>query len=499
LIDRGSLSRYTYDAKGERVIKSHGDMQALFFNGVEAGFVNHNNNYTIYVSPYMVARREGFSKHYFIETQRIASRLGEGQFLNNALSPTQGITAGERDYQERVRLISQAAGGFYEQFDGAPGHPVDPDRPNVPLPVIFLPGSSYDNATAAWQSLLPEGPPGPSDPPGHPVWQNSRPPRDSIGAGYGWEDPAIDETDFLYFYHPDHLGSTGYVTDINGRVSQHVVYMPFGETFVEEFNFSSAEAAQPYLFNGKELDRETGLYYYGARYYDPGSSIWLSLDPMMEKYPGWSPYNYTLQNPVKLVDPDGRIVATAIVGAAVTGGIIGGIAGFVGSEGGTKSKLKSAGIGVAAGVVGGVVSATTGGLGAFGSGAVSSIAGGLTEMGLGQVSGGKKGSWKGLAGKAILGGSFGKLAKVLPKVAGSVIADKKIDVGSIYKSAHSTASKLGKSKALANKVARHKVMKNRAINKGLGKRISDRLDRASGVIQGSANAAASSKIDEHLK
>ncbi|MCB0516487.1 MAG: RHS repeat-associated core domain-containing protein [Chitinophagales bacterium] len=61
----------------------------------------------------------------------------------------------------------------------------------------------------------------------------------------------------------------------------------------------------PYKFNGKELDAETGNYYYGARYYNPSLSMWLSVDPLAEKYPGVSPYVYTLQNPVRYVDPNG--------------------------------------------------------------------------------------------------------------------------------------------------------------------------------------------------
>jgi RHS repeat-associated protein len=61
----------------------------------------------------------------------------------------------------------------------------------------------------------------------------------------------------------------------------------------------------PYLFNAKELDEETGLYYYGARYYDPRISLWLSADPLQEKYPNVSTYTYTFQNPVKYIDPTG--------------------------------------------------------------------------------------------------------------------------------------------------------------------------------------------------
>jgi RHS repeat-associated protein len=63
----------------------------------------------------------------------------------------------------------------------------------------------------------------------------------------------------------------------------------------------------PFKFNGKELDEETGLYYYGARYYDPKISIWLSVDPHAHVMPFASPYAYCLNNPINMIDPDGRI------------------------------------------------------------------------------------------------------------------------------------------------------------------------------------------------
>ena len=60
-------------------------------------------------------------------------------------------------------------------------------------------------------------------------------------------------------------------------------------------------------FTGKEKDSETGFYYFGARYYDPSlSGLFLSVDPMADKYPSISPYAYCAWNPVKLVDPDGK-------------------------------------------------------------------------------------------------------------------------------------------------------------------------------------------------
>jgi len=58
-------------------------------------------------------------------------------------------------------------------------------------------------------------------------------------------------------------------------------------------------------FTGHELDRETGLYYAGARYYDPRVSIWLSVDPLVEQAPGWTPYRYGFQNPISYTDPTG--------------------------------------------------------------------------------------------------------------------------------------------------------------------------------------------------
>ncbi len=57
------------------------------------------------------------------------------------------------------------------------------------------------------------------------------------------------------------------------------------------------------MFNGKELDTETGLYYYGARYYDPRVSIFLNVDPLTEKT--MTPYAYTNNNPINLIDPTG--------------------------------------------------------------------------------------------------------------------------------------------------------------------------------------------------
>jgi len=116
-----------------------------------------------------------------------------------------------------------------------------------------------------------------------------------------------------YFYHPNYtstelstsLGSSSWITDNTGRPIQHLHYLPFGEDWVDQ---RTTSWNTPYTFSGKEKDVETGYGYFGARYYDSGLSIWLSVDPMSDKYPSMSPYNYCANNPVMLVDPDGREV-----------------------------------------------------------------------------------------------------------------------------------------------------------------------------------------------
>jgi len=106
-----------------------------------------------------------------------------------------------------------------------------------------------------------------------------------------------------YFFHPDHIGSTSWVTDSAKNGIQYCEYLPYGEPFLDQrlTSFNSR-----YTFSAKEKDIETGYSYFGARYYTSDLSIWLSVDPLSDKYPSMSPYNYCANNPVILVDPDGE-------------------------------------------------------------------------------------------------------------------------------------------------------------------------------------------------
>jgi len=127
-----------------------------------------------------------------------------------------------------------------------------------------------------------------------------------------------------FYYQPDHLGSSSYITNLDGEVVQHIEYVPFGEVFIEERN---DVWNTPYLFNAKEFDEETGMYYYGARYYEPRLSLWISVDPISNYDPrnnenyldgehnlgvyntfNLAPYGYCYQNPIRLIDPNGKQV-----------------------------------------------------------------------------------------------------------------------------------------------------------------------------------------------
>ena len=79
-------------------------------------------------------------------------------------------------------------------------------------------------------------------------------------------------------------------------------YIAFGEVLFEEH---SSSFSSPYLFNGKELDRETNLSYYGARYLDMKTSLWLTLDMMAEKGANIGGYVYCFNNPMMFSDPSG--------------------------------------------------------------------------------------------------------------------------------------------------------------------------------------------------
>jgi len=79
-------------------------------------------------------------------------------------------------------------------------------------------------------------------------------------------------------------------------------YLPFGESWIDQ---QSGSFDTRYKFSAKELDDETQYSYFGARYYDSDLSVWLSVDPMSDKYPSTSGYMYCVGNPLRYIDYNG--------------------------------------------------------------------------------------------------------------------------------------------------------------------------------------------------
>ena len=266
LDENGYISTYVYDADGERVVKQHGGNRGLYVNSAGRDSLTETTAFTLYVNPYVTWTEGGkYVKHVYMGGSRVASRLGVAHLMgNNPIAALGGVLPGHvlKDSMQKAAVVT-SYGVFGVPHGGE-------DRTAV-LPFSNEPGNFLGDFT---------------DP-------------DSLEGRQ-------------YFYHPDHLGSSTVITDEDGNVVQHIEYMPYGEVFMEE---TGDTWNTPYKFNGKEYDEETGLYYYGARYYDPRLSIWISTDPTENKHPEISSYCYTDNNPIRFVDPDGMDWVEGVNGA----------------------------------------------------------------------------------------------------------------------------------------------------------------------------------------
>ena len=108
-----------------------------------------------------------------------------------------------------------------------------------------------------------------------------------------------------YYYNvADHLGNVRILADASGVKKQSTVYYPYGLQTGE----STGSEVQPYKYSGKEYDQLHGLnlYDFSARFYDPSLGRFMTMDPLAEKYYGWSPYAYCANNPLRFIDPKGK-------------------------------------------------------------------------------------------------------------------------------------------------------------------------------------------------
>ena len=249
VLDNNMGAFYSYDAAGERHYKLTGATVSVSQNGnsVNAPVLDRQ---TLYASPLITITDKGYTKHYFEEGNRICSSIGSGGF-SNIFQHTSPIVS---DLKEINRKTNQNAINTYKNNIGV---------------------TPYINVTSIYPYIF-----------------------------YNRSTLYKSAPEAVFYYHTDHLGSATLVTDDDADVVQQIAYLPYGEDWVDIRHHGYFGSA--YKFNGKEKDDETGYSYYGARYYTDRLSIWLSVDPLADKYPHLSPYVYCADNPVNMVDPDGK-------------------------------------------------------------------------------------------------------------------------------------------------------------------------------------------------
>jgi len=276
--DNGFVTNYWYDADGERTVKTSGESDQVYVNSEFAGGRTNTAKFSLYVSPYLVANQGGrYTKHIYIGSLRVVSKIGDfasygsdPRRIQYAGSETDGLSVDyKQKYVQQLQVIKDNYATFAVPYNGEDNND-------------YVDGKGFccnDGSLEAAQTRA-----------------LARAAKNNFQEGDTYEK-------MQFYYHPDHLGSSSYITNLDGEVVQHIEYVPFGEVFVEERNNIWNT---PYLFNAKEFDEETGLYYYGARYYEPRVSLWISTDPMQEKTLNITTYAYCINNPVAYIDHDGK-------------------------------------------------------------------------------------------------------------------------------------------------------------------------------------------------
>ena len=244
-------AHYGYDDAGQRMYKmllNKSEIYTSRYGGTALeveklaffpnGFININQN-------------GEYSKHYYADADRIASKIGTGSVLDKNLCDSLKVADTVLTY-----------------LDSAINEKIHNDLKFVTLPEIEVEIDYGDYIICDLQT-----------------------------------DTANKYENAVYFYHGSNIASVMMVTDWNGNVSQAIMYAPFGE-ITQEYNVLWHQDIIPnFGFSAKMLDEESQMYYFEARYLKPPSFI--SRDVLFEKYFWISPYAYCGNNPLKYVDPTG--------------------------------------------------------------------------------------------------------------------------------------------------------------------------------------------------
>jgi RHS repeat-associated protein len=257
------VHHYIYDHQGERIMKSSLITSTVYLNDQVIDDVNNLDPYTVYVNPFYVVT--GFmggdrvSKHYYMNQQRVATDISINYDPNgNGGAEAQG--ASPRANAQNLALVD-----LLKVLRAL-------EQPELDTTALTLP---------RMESVYPELQPSSTT------------------------STALTENitnRILFWYHPDYLGNVDLVTEKDGYAYEFFVYTPWGEE-MHQWNANTFNFSSPYRFNGKELDPETGLAYYGARYYQNKIGVWLSVDPKYMQT--LMKYEFSANNPIKFIDADG--------------------------------------------------------------------------------------------------------------------------------------------------------------------------------------------------
>ena len=271
---------YGYSAAGDRPYKITGPCNVSSLNGGVLTYEIFFDNAVLYPNPYITVTPNGYTKHYFAGTERIATAIGGGGFCN-MVTPTDNMTSYERDKQQNI--IDRLYTYLTNQYED---HTKNEDISHVPLselqyndPRVTLYDINCGFKTESLCSLLNN-------------FCNKQ------------------KDDDVFYYHPDHLGGAAWITDMSGKPVQYLHYAPYGELVANQMPYGIDER---FKFTGKERDAETGYDNFEARPYLSAFSIFGKVDPLTDKYIGTQPYLYCNGNPMMYIDSNGEEATISFV------------------------------------------------------------------------------------------------------------------------------------------------------------------------------------------
>ena len=279
-IDNASCGYYGYDGNGNRAYKLTGQSVQDQHN---AGTKQYHANFTdavLYVNPYFVVTPKGYTRHYYNGSQHIASQIGRISDLPKSIIDTSDVAreriANAQAYMASILGTTNELTINTETIADIDGDELDELQWQCLDTNVIVFHITLHNDTNMLFPVLS---------------------RDA---------EQTTKVQGVYYYHADHLGSASWITNKSGTPIEYIHYMPYGELW---YNWQASAYNERFKFTGKERDTETGYDYFGARFYSPILLLWLSPDPLANKYPNISPYAYCAWNPIKFIDPDGnRIV-----------------------------------------------------------------------------------------------------------------------------------------------------------------------------------------------